>query len=186
MDARRQAVLQQRFTQLYSDLLIRYCDKHDERFIIRPHCGTVIERKLVIRLIIFGIVIGFPLLEGVVLYKLASGPEGHGGWVLAWLVFAAIAGVVLIKEARFSLVSRLAEAFSQGRFSLAAFIDSFRTVLAGLLLIFPGLISDALALCLLLLPIREPAYCAAGATTRRSRDSLHMHSAIEGEFRRET
>jgi UPF0716 protein FxsA len=128
---------------------------------------------------------GFPLLEGAVLYKLASGPEGHGGWVLAWLAFAAIAGAVLIKEARFSLVSRLAEAFSQGRFSLAAFIDSFRTVLAGLLLIFPGLISDVLALCLLLLPIREPAYGAAGIAPRRPRDSLHAQSTLEGEFRRE-
>jgi len=138
-----------------------------------------------IRLFIFGIVMGFPLLEGALLFKLASGPEGHGAWVLAWLAFSAIAGVVLIKEARFSLVSRLAEAFSQGRFSLAAFIDSFRSVLAGLLLIFPGLISDVMALCLLLLPIREPAFDAAGVTARRTREYPRADSAIEGEFRRE-
>lgn len=80
------------------------------------------------RLLLIGILMGFPLLEGAVLYKLAYGPSGHGGWVLAWLVFACIAGIVLIKEARFSLMTRLAGAFSQGQFSLAAFIDSFRTV----------------------------------------------------------
>lgn len=139
------------------------------------------------RVFILGIVMGFPLLEGAVLYKLAAGPDGHAGWVLAWLVFAAVAGVLLIKEARFSLVARLAEALSKGHYSLAAVIDSFRTVVAGLLLIFPGLISDALALCLLLLPIREPAFGAAGGRApRSSRDTPNSGPVIEGEFRRES
>ena len=139
------------------------------------------------RLMILGILMGFPLLEGAVLYRLAAGPTGHGGWVLAWLVFAAIAGVVLIKQARFSLVTRLAEALSQGHFSLAAIIDSFRTVLAGLLLIFPGIISDVMALCLLLLPLREPAYQSASTRQARAphRPRIRPDGAIEGEFRRE-
>ena len=136
------------------------------------------------RLLILVILMGFPLLEGAVLYELAAGPTGHGGWVLAWLVFAAIAGVVLIKQARFSLVTRLAAALSQGQFSLAAIIDSFRTVLAGLLLIFPGVISDVMALFLLLLPLREPAYQRAPpATPNGSR--IRSDGVIEGEFRRE-
>ena len=139
------------------------------------------------RLLLIGILMGFPLLEGAVLYKLSSGPAGHGGWVLAWLIFAFIAGVVLIKEARFSLMTRLAGALSQGQFSLAAFIDSFRTVLAGLLLIFPGIISDVMALILLLLPIREPAF--ERATMRPGRNShgprFRADGVIEGEFRRE-
>ena len=127
---------------------------------------------------------GFPLLEGAVLYELAAGPTGHGGWVLAWLVFAAIAGVVLIKQARFSLITRLAAALSQGQFSLAAIIDSFRTVLAGLLLIFPGVISDVMALFLLLLPLREPAYQRAPSTTPNG-TRIRSDGVIEGEFRRE-
>ena len=139
------------------------------------------------RFLVLGILMGFPLLEGAVLYELASGPNGHGGWVLAWLAFAAVAGVVLIKEARFSLITRLAAALSQGQFSLAAIIDSFRTVLAGLLLIFPGIISDVMALCLLLLPIREAAF--QHAPVRQSRgsrdDALRADGVIEGEFRRE-
>ena len=139
------------------------------------------------RLLLIGILMGFPLLEGAVLYKLAAGPSGHGGWVLAWLVFAFIAGVVLIKEARFSLVTRLADAFSQGQFSLAAFIDSFRTVLAGLLLIFPGIISDVMALILLLLPIREPAYEQVAMRSHRPAHGprIRPDGIIEGEFRRE-
>ena len=136
------------------------------------------------RLLILVILMGFPLLEGAVLYELAAGPTGHGGWVLAWLVFAAIAGVVLIKQARFSLVTRLAAALSQGQFSLAAIIDSFRTVLAGLLLIFPGVISDVMALFLLLLPLREPAYQRARRATPNG-TRIRSDGVIEGEFRRE-
>lgn len=133
------------------------------------------------RLLVLGILMGFPLLEGAVLYTLG---QGHSGWVIAWLAFSAVAGIVLIKQARFSLVTRLASELSRGQFSLSAIIDSFRTVLAGLLLIFPGVISDVLALILLLLPIREPAfqYSHARATPARKADA---GGVIEGEFRRE-
>ena len=105
--------------------------------------------------------------------------QGHGLWVLAWLLLAAIVGVVLIKEARFSLISRLAGSLAQGRFSLSALIDSGRTVLAGLLFIFPGLLSDAMALALLLLPVRarEIELQTAAYATRTG--------VIEGEYRRE-
>ncbi len=142
------------------------------------------------RFLIIAILMGFPLVEGAVLYALATGPTGHGGWVLAWLLFAGIAGIVLIKEARFSLVTRLAGALANGQFSLAAFIDSFRTVIAGLLLIFPGVISDVMALFLLLLPIREPALEHANTRhVRQARPSPHRpfgsDGVIEGEFRRE-
>ena len=140
------------------------------------------------RLLVLGIVMGFPLLEGSVLYTIG---RGHGGWVAAWLIFAAIAGIVLIKQARFSLVTRLAGELSRGQFSLAAIIDSSRTVLAGLLLIFPGVISDVMALVLLLLPIREPAFQYANLRADRvptpnlKRGEQGFGGVIEGEFRRE-
>lgn len=143
------------------------------------------------RVLIIGLLIGFPLAEGAILYHLAMGPGGHGGWVLAWLVFAAMAGVVLIKQARFSLISRLTSALSQGQFSLAAFIDSFRTVLAGLLLIFPGIISDVMAMILLLIPVREPAFMHTHNSHGNSRANRTIQpdhppgTTLDGEFRRE-
>jgi len=141
------------------------------------------------RLVILAILMGFPLLEGALLFKLASAP-GNGFWVLAWLAFAAVAGVVLIKQARFSLISRLGQALSHGQFSLAALIDSFRAVIAGLLLIFPGFISDIMALVILLIPIREPALAPAGGDRSSNRASPRRGfnadpSVIEGEFRRD-
>src|SRR2546423_605097 len=113
------------------------------------------------RLVLFAILLGFPLLEAVVLVRLG---QVLGWWLVAWLVIAACAGAALIKEARFALVARLAAGFAHGQFSIAALTDSARTVLAGLFLIFPGVISDVIALMLLLLP--RPRIAAEAAPRR--------------------
>ena len=125
------------------------------------------------RLFLFAILLGFPVLEAVVLVRLS---QTLGWWVLAWMVLAAVAGMALIKEARLSLVARLAAGFAQGRFSIVALTDSARTVLAGILLIYPGVVSDLIALTLLLLP--GPRFVET--TARRERRGTF----IEGDFRR--
>jgi UPF0716 protein FxsA len=125
------------------------------------------------RLLLIGILLGFPLLEAVVLVRLT---QTLGWWMLAWVVLAACAGVALIKEARFALLARLAAGVAQGRFSITALTDSARTVLAGLFLIFPGVISDVIALMLLLLPSSRAMNEVAQRPPQRA--------FIEGEFRR--
>jgi UPF0716 protein FxsA len=125
------------------------------------------------RLVLIAILLGFPLLEAVLLVRLG---ESLGWWVVAWVVLAACAGMALIKEARFAMLARLAAGLAQGRFSIAALTDSARTVVAGLFLIFPGVVSDLIALTLLLLPGPR---VVESASRRRSRGPL-----IEGEFRR--
>jgi len=127
-----------------------------------------------VRIVLLVILLGFPLLEAVVLVQLAS---TMGWWVLAWVVLAACAGMALIKEARFAMVSRMAAGFAQGRFPINALTDSARTVLAGILLIFPGVVSDLIALTLLLLP--GPRVASESSSRRRPEGTL-----IEGEFRR--
>jgi len=126
------------------------------------------------RLVLIGILLGFPLLEILVLVRLG---ETMGWWILAWVVLAACAGMALIKEARFALLARLAAGFAQGRFSIVALTDSARTVLAGLFLIFPGVVSDLIALTLLLLP--GPKAIVETGSIREMRGSV-----IDGEFRR--
>ena len=126
------------------------------------------------RLILFAILLGFPLLETFVLVRLS---QTMGWWVLAWVVLAAVAGMALIKEARFALVARLAAGLAQGRFSINALTDSARTVVAGLLLVYPGVISDVIALTLLLWP--SPRVAVESVTRRQARGTY-----IEGEFRR--
>jgi len=127
------------------------------------------------RFLLLAILLGFPLLEIVVLARLA---EQHGWWVLAWVVLAAVAGMALLKEAHFALVTRLGAALAAGHFSIAAFIDSGRTVLAGLFLIFPGIVSDFIALMLLLLPRPIPEAVHANVRPRAG-------VIVDGQFRRE-
>ena len=126
------------------------------------------------RLLLVAILLGFPLLEAVVLVRLS---ETLGWWIFAWVVLAACAGIALIKEARFAMLARLAAGLAHGRFSIAAFTDSARTVVAGFLLVFPGVVSDLIALTLLLWP--GPRMVAEAAARPRSGGTL-----IEGEFRR--
>ncbi len=126
------------------------------------------------RLVLFAILLGFPLLEAVVLVRLS---ETLGWWVLAWMILAAVAGMALIKEARLSLVARLAAGFAQGRFAIGALTDSARTVIAGILLIFPGVVSDLIALTLLLLP--GPRFVVEPMRQRERPGTF-----IEGDFRR--
>jgi UPF0716 protein FxsA len=127
------------------------------------------------RFLLLAILLGFPLAEAALLVTIG---QGHALWVVAWLVLSALMGVVLIKQARFELLARLTASFTQGRFSLAALIDSGKTVLAGLLLIFPGVISDMMALVLLLIPTRSPEFEFQTAPASR-------FGVIEGEYRRE-
>jgi UPF0716 protein FxsA len=126
------------------------------------------------RWILFAILLGFPLLEAIVLVRLS---ETLGWWVLAWMILAAVAGMALIKEARLSLVARLAAGFAQGRFAIGALTDSARTVIAGILLIFPGVVSDLIALTLLLLP--GPRFVVEPMRQRERPGTF-----IEGDFRR--
>ncbi len=132
------------------------------------------EMVRVMRFLLIAILLGFPLLEAVVLVRLS---ETLGWWILAWVVFAACAGMALIKEARFAMIARLAAGFAHGEFQIAALTDSARTVIAGLLLIFPGVVSDLIALTLLLLP--RPRLAREAEVRRAPQGTI-----IDGEFRR--
>lgn len=125
------------------------------------------------RFLLIGILLGFPLLEAVVLVRLAN---TLGWWILAWMLLSACAGMALIKEARFAMLARLAAGLAHGEFPIVALTDSARTVLAGLLLIFPGVVSDFIAITLLLLPRAEAVQHA-----KRPRSRLPV---IDADFRR--
>jgi UPF0716 protein FxsA len=125
------------------------------------------------RFLLIGILLGFPLLEAVVMVRLAN---TLGWWVLAWMILAACAGMALIKEARFAMLARLAAGLAHGEFPIVALTDSARTVIAGLLLIFPGVVSDLIAITLLLLPRSE--------TVQQSKHPRASRPVIDAEFRR--
>lgn len=117
--------------------------------------------------LILCILLGFPILEFLATARMA---EAIGWWLLAWLLADVVIGMALIREAGMTIPVRLIAALQAGvRLNLAV-LSSFREVFAGLLLIFPGVLSDLLALILLLLPGPK-----AGPKT---------DGAIDGQWRR--
>ncbi|MHB0984218.1 MAG: FxsA family protein [Sulfuricella sp.] len=120
---------------------------------------------------ILSILLGFPALEIFATFRVA---QIIGWWLLPWLIASAVVGGWLIREAGVMVPVKLFAALNAGHNLNLALLDSFRTVFAGLLLIFPGVASDFLALLLLLLPHPKMSPQAA------SRDD----GIIEGEWTR--
>jgi UPF0716 protein FxsA len=123
-------------------------------------------------LLVLAAVLAFPVLEGWLLFRLG---ERFGGWVIVWLVLAAVGGVALIRMEKLVWALRIAGSLRSQRSPLGALLASARSVVAGLLLIFPGVISDVLAVLLLLWPLPQG----------RPLDGDTPPGVIEGKFRRE-
>lgn len=123
-------------------------------------------------LFVIALILGFPVLEAWVLFRLG---DAIGVWVLVWLVASAAIGVLLIRFEKLAWAFRVANQLRQQRSPLTALLSSARTLVAGILLIFPGVVSDALALLVLVWPLPEG----------RSLDPNASQGVIEGEFRRE-
>lgn len=119
--------------------------------------------------------LSFPILEAVGIVWLA---KQIGWWVVVGLVVAAVAGLVLIRFERAAWSMRLLSTLRSGNPLGASLFASGRVLIAGGLLLFPGFLSDILAVVILLLPgtrIKRPS-----AVPRAANDDV-----LEGEFRRE-
>jgi len=119
--------------------------------------------------------LSFPLLEALGIFWIAS---AIGWWVIVWLAGAGLAGLMLIRLERTAWSLRLLSTLSSGNPLDASLFASGRVLIAGALLLFPGIISDIIAVILLLLPgtrLNRPA-----AVPRAANDEI-----LEGEFRRE-
>ena len=115
------------------------------------------------------IVLVFPALEIYTMFQLA---DVIGWWLLAWLLASALLGSALIKEESMAVFGRLAMTAQKGHSPFVALWQSGRNILAGVLLIFPGVISDAIALVLLLWP---------GRSVKAGKGPVHDDGVIEGE-----
>ena len=121
------------------------------------------------------LLLSFPVLEAIGIFWVAS---AIGYWVLLLLLLSAVAGVLLIRVEGVGWRARMQFTMQSGKDPLSSLFASGRILLAGGLLVFPGFISDAIALVLLLIP---------GTWTRRSADPLRPANddVLEGDFTRE-
>ena len=121
-------------------------------------------------LLVFLILLAFPVLEVVLLFELAS---RYGWWVLGYLLTSVAFGAALIMEERIVVFARLIQTLQEGRHPVLALLTSAKKMIAGILLILPGVLGDILAVLLLIVPL--PA----------SRKPLMEDDVIEGQWRRE-
>ncbi len=97
--------------------------------------------------------LGFPLLEIAVLIAVG---QAIGFWPTLGLLFlSATAGMLIIRDQGVSMVAKMFETMSRGGLAFATMVDSYVVILAGLLLIIPGFVTDVLGLALLLPPLRR-------------------------------
>ena len=133
------------------------------------------------RFVLLAIVLVFPLVD---LYVTARFARWLGTPMWAWLVAGLIGGAWLLRNERLSFRTNTLAALHGEQSLLRGLVDSGRKVLAGLLFILPGVLSDVLGLLLLLLPINQrggfgPEPVTAGRTRYRPSETL------EGDWRRD-
>jgi UPF0716 protein FxsA len=106
-----------------------------------------------VRLAIGLIFIVLPVLELAVLVKTG---QLIGFWAtLALVMVTATSGALILSQQGFSATRRALEAMSEGRMPVAPVLDGVFLMLAGALLLTPGLITDVFALLLLVPPVRR-------------------------------
>ena len=73
---------------------------------------------------------------------------------LALIVLSAVAGVVLMRVQGFGVLARLRQSAQEGRTPGKELLDGAMIVIAGILLLIPGFLSDIVGLALFLPPVR--------------------------------
>jgi len=95
------------------------------------------------------------------------------GFALALsLLTGSLAGLLILRHAGGNHIARMRVVLDQGSFTaLQADGSGNRVLLAGILLLIPGFISDLVALLLLLAPLRRAAIAAFGTNRAAAHDS---------------
>ena len=94
------------------------------------------------------------------------------GWALSLVLAGSLAGLLILRRAGGNHIARKRVALDQGSFTaLQADEAGGRVLLAGILLLIPGFISDLVGLFLLVTPLRQAANDAFGTRTTARRDS---------------
>ena len=126
------------------------------------------------RFVVLLIVLSFPVIDVMATLRFA---RWTGIPALAWFAASALAGALLLRNERLTFRAKTLAALRGDQPLLRGLLDSGRRVLAALLLILPGIMSDVIALLLLLLPINiGPPLAAQWAGSGRK--------TIEGDYRR--
>ena len=124
------------------------------------------------RFVVLAILLAFPVTDVWLTLRIAD-------WsgIPAWLFMGGsfVVGLLLLRSERIAFRTRTVAALRGDHALMRGLLDSGRKVLAGFLLILPGVFSDLVALMLLLLPLNvgrpfEPQPVLVGRSGRRTYD----------------
>ena len=102
------------------------------------------------------IVFLYPWLE---LWSLLSlGSRTSAGMAFLWVLSAGVLGVMLIRVAGAQTLGQLRTAQQSGSLQAQLLQNNVALAIVGLLLLIPGMVSDALAMLLLIRPLRRLIY----------------------------
>jgi len=131
------------------------------------------------RFLIFAILLAFPFLEIAVLIELS---QRYGWWVLVYLVIIGYLGLKLIRNEKDLIAARMFQQMGAGSNPVTAMFSTARNMFAGVLLLIPGVISDVLAVILLLIPGNNANAGATGNQNSAQYRASANDEVIEGEF----
>lgn len=129
------------------------------------------------RLIVTLALLAFPIAEIWILINLF---QQYGWWVLLYLVAMVLLGLQLIRDEKLLFSGRMMQSLSQGGNPMKAMFGSARNIIAGILLIIPGVLTDVIAVVLLLIPVDKSTVKSSTFKQQAANDDV-----IEGEFHRE-
>jgi len=127
----------------------------------------------------------YPWLELWSLIQL--GVEASPAVAVLWVLCAMVLGSALMRWAGANSLQRVAQASAGGTLLQQLLMADFAMMLSGLLLAIPGLVSDLLALLVLIAPLRRLAAAlwitrVSAAATFRAGPPPGQGEVIEGEF----
>ena len=133
------------------------------------------------RFLIALILLAFPFAEIFVLVNLA---QNYGWWLLFYLVVIGFLGLQLIRGEKLLLSAKMVHSVTSGGNPIKTLMGGARNMVAGVLLIIPGVMTDIIAVILLLLPISKVS--PSGATNQQQQQPRYEKAAnddvIEGEY----
>jgi len=134
------------------------------------------------RFLIALILLAFPIAEIWLLIELA---DAYGWLLLAYLVGIGYLGLQLIRQEKVNFNQRVLQNMTAGMNPLSVMFGSARNMIAGMLLILPGVMTDMIAAVLLMIPIKSQTPTDVPHQNPFQDKPSANDDVIEGEFRRE-
>ena len=128
-------------------------------------------------LLVFLLLIAVPVLELIVMFKVA----GAFGWLetLSVLVLVSFVGAWLVRRQGLSMLMRIQRELSEGAVPTKSVVDGLLLLVAGVLLLTPGFVTDVFGILLVFPPTRI-ALRTALIRRYRSRIEVYKNAASRG------